>query len=381
VRAHPEATQLELARQTGVSRSTAGRVVRARRAALPLTGMTRGSGNGRSRRTGMAYFIRRRGDDCSVIALHPDDKEEIVASRLPIGEAEDLCASKIEAMRNTGTALALFDSDTAPEPLTRRRRRATAAWVQVRMKAQAKNEVRVGPGSANCKGREQPQITGIIGGAPPMGQWIFCDFGNYCFHVSSASARLRRIRNGRGGVHGGRGCAPQTVRRLRGRFASYVYSAQRFSDDYRRDVTYADGKLAAEWTRPIDDELAAYLHRYRPFGLENESTYFYNIVNLLSKNVESTVFRSSLKHLRHMFSGRHMNETQIKIEANDVVLNCDRFFMDWLKYHRDPEAIQRVDALHTILPLGFTEAVMMTVMSEKTGAISRVAHYAKAFIE
>jgi len=146
-------------------------------------------------------------------------------------------------------------------------------------------------------------------------------------------------------------------------------------------VTYADGKLAAEWTRPIDDELAAYLHRYRPFGLENESTYFYNIVNLLSKNVESTVFRSSLKHLRHMFSGRHMNETQIKIEANDVVLNCDRFFMDWLKYHRDPEAIQRVDALHTILPLGFTEAVMMTVMSEKTGAISRVAHYAKAFIE
>jgi len=79
-----------------------------------------------------------------------------------------------------------------------------------------------------------------------------------------------------------------------------------------------------------------------------------------------------------------MNETQIKIEANDVVLNCDRFFMDWLngyEYHRDPEAIQRVDALHTILPLGFTEAVMMTVMSEKTGAISRVAHYAKAFIE
>jgi hypothetical protein len=32
VAAHPEATQLELARQCGVSRSTVGRVVRARRA-------------------------------------------------------------------------------------------------------------------------------------------------------------------------------------------------------------------------------------------------------------------------------------------------------------------------------------------------------------
>jgi winged helix-turn-helix DNA-binding protein len=38
VAAHPGATQLELARQCGVSRSTVGRVVRARRAAPPLAG-------------------------------------------------------------------------------------------------------------------------------------------------------------------------------------------------------------------------------------------------------------------------------------------------------------------------------------------------------
>ena len=61
------------------------------------------------------------------------------------------------------------------------------------------------------------------------------------------------------------------------------------------DLRYADGSLAAEWTRPTDDEMAAYLHRYRPFGLENESTYFYKVVNLLSKKVESRLFRSSLR--------------------------------------------------------------------------------------
>jgi Winged helix-turn-helix DNA-binding len=38
VEAHPDATQLELARQIGVSRSTVGRAVRARRAALALAG-------------------------------------------------------------------------------------------------------------------------------------------------------------------------------------------------------------------------------------------------------------------------------------------------------------------------------------------------------
>jgi DNA-binding GntR family transcriptional regulator len=38
VEEHPEATQLELAQQIGVSRSTIGRAVRARRAALALAG-------------------------------------------------------------------------------------------------------------------------------------------------------------------------------------------------------------------------------------------------------------------------------------------------------------------------------------------------------
>src|SRR5947209_3703094 len=96
------------------------------------------------------------------------------------------------------------------------------------------------------------------------------------------------------------------------------------------DLRYADGSLAAEWTRPTDDEMAAYLHRYRPFGLENESTYFYKVVNLLSKKVDSRLFRSSLRELRHMFSGKLMQETKIKIEANDVMLNSDKFFIDWL---------------------------------------------------
>jgi hypothetical protein len=38
VRAHPDASQMELARKTGVSRSTVGRVVRARRAAPKRAG-------------------------------------------------------------------------------------------------------------------------------------------------------------------------------------------------------------------------------------------------------------------------------------------------------------------------------------------------------
>ena len=150
------------------------------------------------------------------------------------------------------------------------------------------------------------------------------------------------------------------------------------------NVRFADGQLAAEWIRPTDDEMFAYLYKYCPFGLKKELTYFYNIVNILSKNVESSLFRSSLRTLRDMFSGKLMQETKLKIELNGVVLNSDDFFMEWLnayQYHREPAAIENVDALHTILPLGFTEALMMTLMSEKTSAISQVARYAVELAE
>jgi hypothetical protein len=65
--------------------------------------MTRVFGSPRPEPGGMAYFVRRTADDCAVIALHPDDRVEIVVDGLTLDDAEDLCARKIEAMR--GAAL------------------------------------------------------------------------------------------------------------------------------------------------------------------------------------------------------------------------------------------------------------------------------------
>jgi hypothetical protein len=64
----------------------------------------------------MAYFIRRSGGECTVIELHPDNREKVIASGMAIGEAEDLRASKIEAMRSTKSASPV---DTGPAPRRR----------------------------------------------------------------------------------------------------------------------------------------------------------------------------------------------------------------------------------------------------------------------
>jgi hypothetical protein len=45
---------------------------------------------------GVAYFIRRHGDVCSVIRLLPDDREEVVQEGMTLIEAEILCAMRID---------------------------------------------------------------------------------------------------------------------------------------------------------------------------------------------------------------------------------------------------------------------------------------------
>ena len=78
----------------------------------------------------MAYFIRRSGDDCSVIELHPGDREEIIESGLAIGAAENLCVSKMEALR-TPAAPPLLDVDHGSQPAIRRCRPQAAAVVHI----------------------------------------------------------------------------------------------------------------------------------------------------------------------------------------------------------------------------------------------------------
>jgi len=78
-----------------------------------------------TRPTGLAYFVRRSPDGCTVIKLHPDDREEVIASGLALTAAEDLCIRKIEELR--GAVLPLSEAQ-APDRITRRRKARQLAF-------------------------------------------------------------------------------------------------------------------------------------------------------------------------------------------------------------------------------------------------------------
>jgi hypothetical protein len=63
----------------------------------------------------MGYFIRRSGGDCAVIAVHANDREEVIASGLSTGEAEELCVGRIEALRDAAPELPL--AAARPQPV------------------------------------------------------------------------------------------------------------------------------------------------------------------------------------------------------------------------------------------------------------------------
>ena len=58
--------------------------------------MTRISGSRRSGPGGLAYFIRRSGDEYDVIELQPGDREVVIASSLAPGEGPVLQKSLLE---------------------------------------------------------------------------------------------------------------------------------------------------------------------------------------------------------------------------------------------------------------------------------------------
>jgi hypothetical protein len=80
----------------------------------------------------VAYFIRRSGDDCAVIKLHSNDREEVVQDGLTLIAAEILCVSLIEDIPKPAAAEAPeAELPLATNHLRKNRTRGTATEVQV----------------------------------------------------------------------------------------------------------------------------------------------------------------------------------------------------------------------------------------------------------
>jgi hypothetical protein len=89
---------------------------------------------------------------------------------------------------------------------------------------------------------------------------------------------------------------------------------------------------------PSDDERAIFLHRMRPFQLQDERYHFGRVRNIVARGTPSSDFlRSYLKQLKAVFSGATMRDL-VRVSLGEATLNSEAFLDAWLnasEYHRD----------------------------------------------
>ena len=161
-----------------------------------------------------------------------------------------------------------------------------------------------------------------------------------------------------------------------------------YADDLINTKFVKDGmpaKLNIKWEQesgmqvlaklPNWDDVTVFLHKFRPIGLESESTYFNKICSILTKELTHPLFRNMVGEQREIYSGKRMHKV-LRIQSDDVVLNSEKVLYDWLnsfEYHRDKEKRQFIKSLHKIFPLDASKVLFLGLLSAKTEAIYNIS--------
>jgi hypothetical protein len=141
-------------------------------------------------------------------------------------------------------------------------------------------------------------------------------------------------------------------------------------------INVSEGHLSNIMTElPSSEQVAALLHRLRPFILQSEPFSYAKTLSLLEKHFHQPYMRSRLKEQRRLFDGRNSQELAI-VKSNDIVLNSEATLSKWLnayEYHQDREKKAHIDSLHRVLPLESSIPIFLSLLGDKVQAILQLA--------
>jgi len=127
---------------------------------------------------------------------------------------------------------------------------------------------------------------------------------------------------------------------------------------------------------PSDDQRAAFLHRLRPFLLEDEATYFNRVRGVVARSSESAFLQEYLHHTKDRFTLKK-SRGQFTMVSNDLVINSETALNLWLyskEYHRDVKKAADLEEAHTITPIESSRPIFVMMLFEKAEAIRHLGH-------
>jgi len=136
-----------------------------------------------------------------------------------------------------------------------------------------------------------------------------------------------------------------------------------------------DEGLTTQVTIPSSDRVCAFLHRMRPFVLQDEPTNFYKVCNLISRHVDNVAVRDAIKSLKSLYSGEEFR-SQVRMDLGSVLVNCEGTLKKWLngfEYHKDKSKQEEIQLLGQLLPQEYLRAIFVSMTLDMAKAVLRLS--------
>jgi hypothetical protein len=145
------------------------------------------------------------------------------------------------------------------------------------------------------------------------------------------------------------------------------------------NLNYKEGEgVTLSAKLPHDEEIMALLHRLRPLILNDEHASFNRVCGILGRRMEEPLVRGALKRQRQIYDGRRMREQLIvtsSVDTAEAIINSEETLFKWLnafEYHRDQSKKAEIEQFHQLVPLDYSKAIFLMLISDKVRAISNV---------
>jgi len=140
----------------------------------------------------------------------------------------------------------------------------------------------------------------------------------------------------------------------------------------RLDMKWDQQKgLSLETDIPDDEMIMTLLHKLRPFILNNESTNFGKVSNIIARRTESDQIRRFINEKKEYYLGKKI-QGMVKVLSNEVLLNSEEILQKWLnahEYHKNKGKQVELASLLTVLPMQGMKAIFIMMLYDKAHAI------------
>jgi hypothetical protein len=138
-----------------------------------------------------------------------------------------------------------------------------------------------------------------------------------------------------------------------------------------------DGHISNTGSLPSDDEIAAFLHLFRPIYLEKEALNYNTICNLVSAHLNDDAVTQCLREWKRHYDAR-ASRNVFEIAAAGIVLNSQEFlnnYLNALEYHRDQDRRKVIDEISGHYPLEAQKAIIVLLLPMRLQAIKKLTAF------